>query len=366
MRMKVHEILRGTLPALAVFGALLALLLYPELASGAVAASLRVCGTMLLPSLFPFFVCTELLISLDLATIPARLLGGAMPRLFHVRPRGAAALVLGLTGGYPMGAQAAAQLYAQGALSREECERLVPFCNNAGPAFILGVMGATVFHSARCGLALYIIHIISAVLCGLLFRAPALPAAVQRASAQEAPHAPFSALFTRSVRQAVQSALGLCGFVVVFGVLSRFLLALLPSWLPEGVRVLLCGLLELGNGASLLAQAALPFPLRFALAAFLLGFGGVSVWAQTASILIPSGLRIDGYLTVRLLHGALSAVLALAAQQLFPLADPALPAMATPMQTGAAVLAPALFYTAATIFIIFRNLMGGNPQAKGV
>ena len=53
----------------------------------------------------------------------------------------AGALVLGLAGGYPVGARTAAELYAQGALTRDEAERLLTFWNNANPAFLLSGLG---------------------------------------------------------------------------------------------------------------------------------------------------------------------------------------------------------------------------------
>ena len=39
-----------------------------------------------------------------------------------------------------------------------EAERLLAFCNNSGPAFILGVVGVGVFGSSRVGLLLYLAH----------------------------------------------------------------------------------------------------------------------------------------------------------------------------------------------------------------
>ena len=52
------------------------------------------------------------------------------------------------------------------ALSRDEGERLLAFCNNAGPGFLLGVCGAGVFSSSRAGAALYLIHVAAALCAG--------------------------------------------------------------------------------------------------------------------------------------------------------------------------------------------------------
>lgn len=46
--------------------------------------------------------------------------------------------------------------------------RLLGFCNNSGPAFILGAAGTGVFGGARFGLLLYAAHILAALTAGVL------------------------------------------------------------------------------------------------------------------------------------------------------------------------------------------------------
>ncbi|MFR0770562.1 MAG: hypothetical protein ACLSHO_14075 [Dysosmobacter sp.] len=73
-------------------------------------------------------------------------------------------------GGYPIGARTAAELYASGDLTRQEAERLLTFCNNSNPVFLISVLGVGVFGSVRAGLWLWLIHVCAALLTGLLFR----------------------------------------------------------------------------------------------------------------------------------------------------------------------------------------------------
>ena len=135
---------------LALFAA--ALLLRPVAAASAAREALALCLKSVLPSLFPFFVLSSLLVAGGGAAALGRALEPMMRPLFRLGGAGAGALVLGLVGGYPVGARTAAELHRRGALSRSEAERLLGFCNNAGPGFILGVCGGTVFGDARAGL----------------------------------------------------------------------------------------------------------------------------------------------------------------------------------------------------------------------
>ena len=155
-----------------------------------------------------------------------------MRPLFALGGEGAPALVLGIVGGYPVGARTAAQLHAGGKLCREDAERLLGFCSNAGPGFIFGVCGSGVFKSPRAGLLLFLVHIASALLCGVLMRRNAK----NRRSSTPPPRtpsdkrsAPAHILFPAAVRDSFASVWSVCGFVVIFAVLLRLLTLVLPA-----------------------------------------------------------------------------------------------------------------------------------------
>lgn len=281
---------------LAAFAA--ALIAAPAEASDAARQGLALCLQTVLPSLFPFFVLSSLVVASGVGDGFGRALAPVMRPLFGVSGTGAAALALGLVGGYPVGARTAAELYRGGALSKAEAERLLAFCSNAGPGFILGVCGTAVLHSARAGLYLYLIHVAAAVLTGVMLRrlspvenAPACP--LRRTQGQ-------SLAFPAAVRDSFAAAWSVCGFVVIFAVVLRYVTLLLPG------QPLLVGFLELTNGVlSLRADRG-----GFVLCAVFLGWGGLSVHAQTLSVLEGSGLSPRLYFPGKAMQAALSAPLA--------------------------------------------------------
>ena len=110
-------------------------------AAEAVRRGLTLCARSVIPALFPYFVVSGLFISLGFADGVGRRLEPLTRRLFGVGGAGASAFFLGLLGGYPVGGRTVGQLYRAGRLSKNEAERLLAFCNNAGPSFILGVVG---------------------------------------------------------------------------------------------------------------------------------------------------------------------------------------------------------------------------------
>ena len=124
---------------------LAAFILAPDEVSHGARNGLSVCAGVIIPNLMPFLVLSSLAALSGVPQIIAKLSGRIMEKLFSVSGLGCTPLILGFTGGYPVGAASIAQLVREGQLSRDDGERLLPFCNNTGPAFIIGAAGAGVF-----------------------------------------------------------------------------------------------------------------------------------------------------------------------------------------------------------------------------
>lgn len=314
------------LTAIGLLGAVVALLCYPAQAVAAAKSGLELCANVIIPSLFPFFVLSSLCVELGLIDALGRLLEPVMRPLFRVSGACSAAFALGVIGGYPVGARTAIALYEKKYCTRDEAERLLAFCNNSGPAFVLGVVGAAVFESSRIGLMLYLTHVCASVIVGVLFRFRAGRAGratvpVSRVSREKKP---FPAAFTGSVRDAFTSTLNICAFVIFFTVVIRVLFlsgamrlaagalgALLRplGMTTEWTEKLLIGAIEMSSGVWSLQSAAGTLTGKLAMAAFILGWAGVSVHCQVLSFIGSSGLSTRPYLLGKLLHGAISALL---------------------------------------------------------
>ena len=286
--------------------------------------ALRLCAASVIPALFPFLVVTGLLMSLGFGAWASPYLAPLMTDLYRLPGSAGSALLLGFLGGYPVGARTAADLYRLGYLTQDETERLLTFCNNANPAFFISVLGIGVFHSARTGIRLLLIHILSALLTGLCFRGQAVAhtppnprkpsrdaSAVTRAPSTDThavtrnppPNAPpaFLPAFVDAVSAAASAMLRVCAFVVFFSVLVRPL----KEWTHPAAAPLV-GLLELFSLTPLLT----PDSYGFLLASVCAGFGGLSALAQTAAVLEHTGLSVRPCLLGKLVQALLSALLA--------------------------------------------------------
>lgn len=305
---------RAALPALALAAAFAALLRFPQEVSAAVTEGLRLSVSVLIPSLFPFFICVNLTSALGLTGVLARVFAPVMRRMFHVSGAGCTAVLCGAAGGYPSGAQCVAALYREGQLSRAEAEYLLLFCNNAGPAFLFGAVGTVLGIGMTGCLLLWGIHLLSALVIGLVNRPKEAPNAalppVQRANA--------SGAVVEAVRSAGQSVLQITMFVAAFSVLARLLTMAAAHILPDGVCTVLTGMLELSGGIAALANLPIALRWKLALASFFLGFGGLCVRMQTQAVLAPAGLSGCGMLLAKLAQGLLAALITFFLAPLLP------------------------------------------------
>lgn len=316
LRKRNGALILSTALALCAFGGLL---VFPESAAEGARQGLSLCAYVIIPSLFPFAVLAGLLLELRLPDALGKLTAPLMKKLFRVSGQGSAAFFLGLAGGYPLGALTLSQMYSSGQLEKREAQRLLSFCDNCGPAFIIAMAGANIFHSSAVGFFLYGVHIAAAVLTGLILR-PRKTSAVGAKSVEIKKTPDFSEGFSVSVKRATASAITVTGFVVFFSVLMALLdaVGILPQLcgrlsLALGTelhftRSLLTGFLEIGTGIGSMRGLSVS-PQNIALCAFILGWGGLSVQAQATAIIKESGLSAKSHLLGKLLHGVLSALL---------------------------------------------------------
>ncbi len=374
VRVLSNRACRDLLTAAALLLSVLTLVLFPSEAVEAAKSGLTLCLNVIIPALFPFFVLSSLCVELGLIRYFGRLLEPIMYPLFRLNGSCATAFALGIIGGYPVGARTALSLYEKRYCTKEEAERMLAFCNNSGPAFILGVVGAGVFSSGKAGILLYCIHICASVVVGLIFRfwhrggaGPRQRIPVQISAVS------FTEAFTTSVTSAFTATLSICGFVIFFTVVIRLLfLAGIIGLLARGIAAvfapigltqqwaerLLIGAIEMSSGVWSLQSAAGTLTGKLSMAAFILGWAGVSVHFQTLSFVGKSRLSARVYLVGKLLHGVLSAAFVFLACRIFPIAD-SVPAYYAEQITNIATMdfSTALIVSSVSALIIWLLLL---------
>ena len=294
----------------------------------AVKNGLTLWATTVVPSLFPFFVATNLLMHTNIVFLFEKLFNKFMKPIFNINGKGAFCFIMGLISGYPLGAKIVTNFRENNICSKIECERLLSFTNNSGPLFILSTVGISMFGNTTIGILLLLTHILASLTVGFIFRYYKKNDSREYISniKNNYNYVSFSNLgevLNESILSSINSILTIGGFVVIFssilsilkssGILNILVILLSPIFNilhidTNFISPFITGFFEITNGINLISNIKIKnISINIVFTAFLLGFGGISVLLQVWSIISKTDLSIKPYIIGKLLHGIIAA-----------------------------------------------------------
>ncbi len=309
----------------------------------AVKSGISLWATSVVPSLFPFFVATELLMHTNIVYHIGNILNRFMKPLFNIRGEGAFAFIMGIISGYPIGAKIATNFRNNNICTKEEAERLLSFTNNSGPLFIIGSVGILLYRNTMIGLLLFITHLLSSLTVGIIFRfwKKTKPSNSYSSTIKSLPNnktqvslSNLGEILSESIVSSIKSILIIGGFVVIFSSIISILkssgithiieIIATPFFnfihIPSSfIEPLFTGFFEITNGISVISNISCKkLTINILITAFLLGFGGISILLQVLSITSKSDLSIKPYIYGKLLHGIIAVIYTFIFINLFP------------------------------------------------
>lgn len=301
---------------------ILSLLFFSNTNIEAARLGLNLWAYSVVPSLFPFFIATELIYCTNLISFLEKRCSKFMQRIFNLSGEATFPILMGTISGYPTGAKIINELRIDKKISKTEGEHLLAFTNNSGPLFIIGTVGSSIFCSNKIGFLLLLTHILGAFTVGFLFKfwKPNRKSLFIKNKSNSKNQFNIISTLVNSVSKSVITILNIGGFIVLFSVCISILehlgiFNILANFLyifgisEKNSIGLFSGLLELTNGLKNLSIIGTKnLNQIIVLSSFLIGFGGLSVAMQVYSCIYKSDLSIKPYLVGKLLHGLFAAL----------------------------------------------------------
>ena len=287
----------AVLPLLASAIGILCLAIDSRSASQSAAKGLELCLKTVIPSLFPMFVLTGIL----LGSIPVsnRGITAKAERILSLPPGAGRILLLGILGGFPVGAQCIAQAVEEKQLTKRTGAHLLGFCNLCSPGFIFGLAGC-LFPETETAFALFMIQLEAALMVA------ALASILIGNDIQQAQKPVTADIISRSIR----GMTSVCAWVILASVVTGFLERWLFPLIPGLTAVIIRGLLEITGGILNLA-AVENASVRLILCAVFICFGGISVLMQIRTICAPQHIGIGICVRQKALQAVFGGMLAL-------------------------------------------------------
>lgn len=346
----------GTALAIFFFAALL--LCFPMAAAEGARQGLLLCANVVIPTLFPFMALSGFLALSGVGDILAWPLLPVTRYLLRLPDEAAGAILMSFVGGYPAGAKTVATLVEERRLSADHASRMLCYCVNAGPSFLVSAVGSVIYGSPQAGWILLIAQVAASLVVGIVvsWGKPVPKATVRQESM------PMSGAFVNAVTSAATAMLSACAFIVFFSVISALVGLLFTNNPASPFYLLITGLLEVTKGCA--ESIHIGGPVGFGLAAFFVGFGGFSIMGQVAAIMAGTGVRLTPFVATRPLAGLISAAVALPlfylCQPVITVMGPAAPPVASASEGG--IVGAACMIIAAAILLIGRRRV---PEAMG-
>ena len=286
--------------------------------SKGIESGLEVCAGILIPALFPFMVLSGLLSLTSAAHVLSAPLKSVTAKVLKLPDAFGAVVLLSLVGGYPVGAKSVSQLVRNGKISKETAQRMMCFCMNPGPSFLITAVGVKMLNDRTAGIILFLTQTAATILIGVFVSLRKKP----EHTSIELREIRGAEAFVEAVSGASSAMLCVCAFAVIFsGILplveSGGAIFLIRSVLPFKASVInaaVSGFFEVTSGC---VGATSGENVPFGLLSAIVSFGGLSVLFQVMSCFRGTGVSLRPLIISRVLHMPLAAAMAVPLYRIF-------------------------------------------------
>lgn len=298
--------MRTFLIHLSCLGFFITLLLFPSAAQVGTKNGLLLWYTILLPSLLPFVICSNLLVASNAFSLLVKIIGFPIKCLFGLSTQGVYPVIIGFLCGYPMGAKAITDLYTDGHIEKNEANYLLTFCNNPSPAFVIGVLITQIIQDTNLlGITLSAIYLSPCIVS--LFTRHIYKFNTISTSPKLSNLKMNIKTLDSSIVNGIHLMVKIGGYIVFFSILVS-LLQVLPAEQYTYIKNIV-PYLECTNGLELLRYNDNFLNMYLSLLS-VVSFGGVCAIAQTQCLLQDTDLRIIPYVITKIITAILTVIIA--------------------------------------------------------
>ena len=270
------------------------------------------------PSLFPFFVLSEILIQYGFVELVSELFKPIFTKLFKINSNAAFVFIMSMISGFPSNAKYTRELYLQNKLTDKESTKILMFSHFSNPLFILGTISITFLNDKRLGILIIISHYISNIIIGLIFRNynksnisnekfsfknSILKMHNKRINNDKK----IGAIITSALTNSINTLLLLLGVITTFLIITTIID---NNFHPDLFsKSIISGLLEMTQGLKHVSILNISNYYKAILITAIISFGGLSVHTQIISIISDTKIRYLPFLLARILHVIISVLI---------------------------------------------------------
>lgn len=276
-----------------------------------VSFSISIWKDNLFPTLFPFFVVSNLLMNYGFVDIIGNILSYPMQKYFKLPGCCGFVLAASLFSGFPSGAKYTTSLVQNKKITIEEASRLLSFTHYANPLFILGMIGSVLLNNQKTAIIILISHIISGILVGIILSKKEKKLIIEKSRISSIKNFTYSdksfgELLSNSIFDSLNTMFLLLGIVTIFLIITTIINQVIT--LPPIANAIVSGILEMTQGVKTVSYLNVSELTKTLMMTGIISFGGFSVHTQVLGIISKEKIKYKYFLLGRILHSILAII----------------------------------------------------------
>lgn len=255
-------------------------------------------------TIFPFIILCDFLIYFNYHIFIKGIFGKIINKIFNIDSNTSIIFILSIFSSHPSNAIYIKNLLDNKIIDIKVANRILIYTYFPSIAFVIGVIGISLYNSFKVGLMLWIICFINNILIGLFLRKDNDYIEIIN---NESKNISFFECFKLSIIKAINTSFIILGNLIVFTIIINLIVHYIS--INPTILSILTGFLELTSGVISISLLDIPFNVKFALTSLILNFSSLSILFQSFSILSSYKINIKKTLTIKLMFSIITFLL---------------------------------------------------------
>lgn len=255
-------------------------------------------------TIFPFVILCDFLIYFNYHIFIKGIFGKIINKIFNIDSNTSIIFILSIFSSQPSNAIYIKNLLDNKIIDIKVANRILIYTYFPSIAFVIGVIGVSLYNSFKIGLILWIICFINNILIGLFLRKDNV---YIESINNESKNISFFECFKLSIIKAINTSFIILGNLIVFTIIINLIVNYIS--INPTILSVLTGFLELTSGVISISLLDIPFNVKFALTSLILNFSSLSILFQSFSILSSYKINIKKTLTIKLMFSIITFLL---------------------------------------------------------
>ena len=249
---------------------------------------------ILFPSIFPFFLISDLLIEYNFVYTLNKLLSKFTKTVFHTTSAASFIIIMSMVSGFPSGSKYIRSLYDKKMISINQANYLITFTHFANPLFVLTVT-KIIFNNSIIPIYILISMYLSNIIIGIITRPKTIEKEINLYIKKTED---FSSSLTKSIKSSINLLIIILGNTCFFFLITELINTYFN--LNSFLAVLINGFFDITKGINSLKVLDTAIIFKAILSITFICFGGINIHMQVKSIISDTSIKYKNFLLGRI------------------------------------------------------------------